>query len=626
MATQVDSLISWASAQVNKTSFKHQGNGSLYNAEDSCQAFVASAYKAAGVNKSYTSMNFASQARAAWGKNKLTWSNGKIDFSKIPVGACIYSQCGSDTRGHVSLYVGGGYIIEAGVSPIRKVLLNSTLSGRTYYSWGYNGDTKPTGSVIQSSNTAQVTKKYLGKFIATAYCPCSICCGQYANGITATGVKATANHTIAVDPSIIPYGSVVEINGKRYVAEDCGGDIKENRIDIFFNTHQEALNYGKKTVDVYLVTSGDYNAVRTSFNLEKKSVDNIPDFNKAEKSKILRNWKNTQGMILKIIHQNIIYDVSNLCSDSVQLVTKRRATPAKLTFKIARDIVEAGTISFEEGDAVALMYNEADMFWGYIFKKQRTKEQIITVTAYDQTRYLKAKETYCYSKTASDVIKMICEDYKLQTGEIADTEYIINERVEDNQSMLDIIYNALDFTNIYTGKGFLFYDDFGEITLKSYEEMNTALCLISDNDELIDFNYSTDIDTNTYNRIVLYRDNSDTGSREIYVSQDSISEIKYGILTYTEKVSDSYSEVQIQSLANRYLSAYNRLNRSLTIERSGIPTLRAGVGIYIQIDDVGEKLYRGCMIESCTHTFSDNEHNMKLELLCNNEDDAISVG
>lgn len=625
MATQVESLIKWASALVGKSKFVHQGNGSTYNSADSCQAFVASAYKAAGVNKSYTSMNYAYQARAAWGKNKLTWVNGKIDYSKIPTGACIYSQCGSDTRGHVSLYVGSGYIIEAGTPTIRKVLLNNTLSDRTYYSWGFNGGTKPSGSATEPSTAT--TKKHLGKFVATAYCPCSICCGQYANGITATGTRAKANHTVAVDPNKIPYGSILEIGGKRYVAEDCGGDIKDNRIDIFFNTHQEAINYGKKTVDVYLVTgedSSDYSAVRTSFNIEKKSVDNIPDFNKAEKSKMLRTWKNTQGILLKIIHQNIIYDVSNLCADSVQLVTKRRGTPAKLTFKIARDVVEAGTISFEEGDAVALMYNEIDMFWGYIFKKQRSKDQIISVTAYDQTRYLKAKDTYCYTKTASELIKTICEDYKLQIGEIADTEYTISERVEDNQQLLDIIYNAIDFTNIYTGKGFIFYDDFGEITLKSYEAMNTTTYLISDKDNLIDFNYSTDIDTNTYNRIVLYRDNSDTGSREVYIAQDSVNEIKYGILTYTEKISDNYSEAQIKSIADRYLELFNRLNRSLTVERTGTPELRAGMSVYVQLDDVGEKIYRGCMIESCTHTFSNNEHNMKLELLCNN--DIITKG
>ena len=77
----------------------------------------------------------------------------------------------------------------------------------------------------------------LGTFKLTAYCPCSQCCGPWANGITATGVTARANHTIAVDPRVIPYGSTVYIEGLgTFVAEDCGGAIKGNRIDVFYNT------------------------------------------------------------------------------------------------------------------------------------------------------------------------------------------------------------------------------------------------------------------------------------------------------------------------------------------------------------------------------------------------------
>ena len=86
---------------------------------------------------------------------------------------------------------------------------------------------------------------------ATAYCPCSECCGK-CDGITATGTKAAAGRTIAVDPSVIPYGTEVIINGNTYIAEDCGGAIKGNKIDIYFATHQEALNFGRQTVTAYI--------------------------------------------------------------------------------------------------------------------------------------------------------------------------------------------------------------------------------------------------------------------------------------------------------------------------------------------------------------------------------------
>ena len=90
----------------------------------------------------------------------------------------------------------------------------------------------------------------LGEFKLTAYCTCSKCCGQWADGITYTGTQATAGRTIAVDPDVIPLGSTVIINGTEYIAEDVGGAIKGNRIDVLFNTHQEALEFGIQYADV----------------------------------------------------------------------------------------------------------------------------------------------------------------------------------------------------------------------------------------------------------------------------------------------------------------------------------------------------------------------------------------
>jgi 3D (Asp-Asp-Asp) domain-containing protein len=89
--------------------------------------------------------------------------------------------------------------------------------------------------------------------VATAYCPCSKCCGEWADGITASGVKARANHTIAVDRNIIPLGTKVIINGKTYIAEDTGGAIKGNRIDVYFENHEDALKFGRQTIEIEVI-------------------------------------------------------------------------------------------------------------------------------------------------------------------------------------------------------------------------------------------------------------------------------------------------------------------------------------------------------------------------------------
>ena len=113
-------------------------------------------------------------------------------------------------------------------------------------------DTKTSDKVSKKTSNKKSDKKYLGRFKITAYCPCSKCCGK-ANGITASGTKVKEGRTIAVDPKIIPLGSKVELNGKTYVAEDVGGAIKGNSIDLYFNSHSEANNWGVKYKNVYLI-------------------------------------------------------------------------------------------------------------------------------------------------------------------------------------------------------------------------------------------------------------------------------------------------------------------------------------------------------------------------------------
>lgn len=106
------------------------------------------------------------------------------------------------------------------------------------------------------SVSADAALKSMGMFRITHYCPCSICCGPWANGITSTGVTAVTNRTIAVDPEQIPYGSKVVINGQVYVAEDCGGAIDKNCIDIYVGSHEEGESKGVYYTEVYVIEEG----------------------------------------------------------------------------------------------------------------------------------------------------------------------------------------------------------------------------------------------------------------------------------------------------------------------------------------------------------------------------------
>lgn len=125
----------------------------------------------------------------------------------------------------------------------------------------YNG---MTGYILDNTvvNTVDVSK--LGGeavlFTCTAYCSCKRCCGSYSPEVrggvahTATGTVPAEGRTIAVDPSVIPYGTKVYIDGMGvYTAEDCGGAIKGNHIDIYFDTHEGAVIFGTKRLYVTIV-------------------------------------------------------------------------------------------------------------------------------------------------------------------------------------------------------------------------------------------------------------------------------------------------------------------------------------------------------------------------------------
>lgn len=97
-------------------------------------------------------------------------------------------------------------------------------------------------------------------FSITAYCSCQICCGSYSPEVrggvahTATGTVPEEGRTIAVDPSVIPYGTQVYIEGMgNYIAEDCGGSVDGNHIDVYFETHDAARAFGSRRLYVSIV-------------------------------------------------------------------------------------------------------------------------------------------------------------------------------------------------------------------------------------------------------------------------------------------------------------------------------------------------------------------------------------
>ncbi len=298
--------------------------------------------------------------------------------------------------------------------------------------------------------------------------------------------------------------------------------------------------------------------------------------------------------------------------EGIEWTTQRAGTPGKLTFKVLKDDI----LDFTEGSAVRLKVDGDEVFYGFVFTKSRQKDQIITVTAYDQLRYLNNKDTKVYEgKTATQFIQMLAADYRLNVGDMEDTGYVIASRVEENSSLFDMIQNALDLTLTNTGNMFVLFDSFGKLTLKSLGKMRVGdgdNYLMIDEETGENFDYKSSIDSQTYNKVKLTYDNEETGTREVYIAQSGENMNKWGILQYFDTLQKGENG---QAKADALLKLYNKKTRNLKIQNAfGDNRVRAGslIVVNLALGDMSVKNFM--LVEKCVHTYNESEHWMTLTL------------
>lgn len=294
--------------------------------------------------------------------------------------------------------------------------------------------------------------------------------------------------------------------------------------------------------------------------------------------------------------------------DGVTWDTERKGSPGRLSFSVVKD---AG-LNFQEGNPVSFRQDGKDVFYGFVFTKRRDKGGLIQVTAYDQLRYLKNKDTVReVGVTASGLLKMLAADFRLQCGEIEDTGYTIESIAEDDQSLFDIILGALDETTQTTGKLFVLYDDFGKLCLRNIANMKREFLV--DRDVSEDIDYSSSIDSQTYNKVKLAYENSGTGKRDVFIVQDGEAMNRWGVLQYYESVQ---TETGAAQKADALLKLYNRKTRTLTVKGVlGDVSVRAGtlVPVSLHLGDIVANTFM--LAEKVKHTFRENEHLMDLTLI-----------
>lgn len=291
--------------------------------------------------------------------------------------------------------------------------------------------------------------------------------------------------------------------------------------------------------------------------------------------------------------------------EEVKVTWQRKNTPGKLEFKVHRKGLKC-----TEGNAVAFYAGTTPFFYGYIFQKSRSEKDIISITTYDQLRYLKNKDTYTYSGKASDFIKRVAGDFGLNTGMISDTGYSIAPRLESDKTLFDMFQNAIDLTMMNTGKLYVLYDNFGALTLKDSEKMITDVLIDQDTCQGLD--YTSSIDGETYNKIKLTYDNEKTGKRDVYIAKDSSNINKWGVLQYFESIQEGENG---QAKVEKLLKYYNRKTRNLSVKDAiGSTKVRAGSYVVVMLNLGDIKVENYMLVEKVVHKFKAGTHFMDLTL------------
>ncbi|WP_027399102.1 XkdQ/YqbQ family protein [Anaerovorax odorimutans] len=300
------------------------------------------------------------------------------------------------------------------------------------------------------------------------------------------------------------------------------------------------------------------------------------------------------------------YEISELVT-KVTYTDKLNDGCSKLEFSYIND-----DLIIENGSAVRFKYNNTNIFNGIVFKVSRDDKSEINITAYDQLRYCKAKDTIVANKdTIATLVNKMCNYFNLRKGTVENTGYKLATSVQSDKTWLDIIYTAISDTLISKGKKYVLRDEFGLITLRNLENLKTNL-ILGDKRLCYGYSYEKSIDDEFYNQIKIYIKGDDSNSSQMVDAKDDFSIKKYGLLQYFEAVDKDTNSAQAKSKADMLLKLYNREYETLNLECLGDASIRAGSSFYVYIKDID--ISKRLIVKQVTHTFLPN-HTMKLEVV-----------
>ena len=318
-------------------------------------------------------------------------------------------------------------------------------------------------------------------------------------------------------------------------------------------------------------------------------------------------------MKLKLVLQNSnsgkIYDISEI-AEEVTVNQQIDGEAGKLTCTLQKD--PNGILKLANGSRIRFEVDGKGFFFGYVFKVGTDASQNYQITAYDQMRYLKNNDVYTTKDmTASNIFKKVCKDYGLKYKVKVATKYKPEGYVHNNKTLYNIIKRGMDLASINDNKQYFIADRFGTLTWSELGSEKTNIQL-GGGSMVTSYTYEKSIDDDTFNQVKLYRDNKDTGKRDVWIVKNSEKIKKWGTLQLLKQADDDWNNNQIKKTAKQYLKLKARQTRTLKLTAEGIKECGVGRGIkfVLKSEGINEWLW----ITSSTHKFTKDTHTMDLEV------------
>lgn len=301
-----------------------------------------------------------------------------------------------------------------------------------------------------------------------------------------------------------------------------------------------------------------------------------------------------------------------LVAESVSLEGHRFQAPRSIEATIVIKQGDHTYYSVTEGDTVLFKWKGKELFRGTVFART-PDEHTLAFSAYDMLQYLvKNQDVYVFSNQRADqMIRRIANDFQIPTASIANTGLTIKSLVIKNDTTLyDIILKALKQTKSQTGRNYQLYSEKGKLGLRAWPDP-AEVWVLETGVNITGYQYSTSIN-DTATRVVLRRQKDNKTYKAS--AKDSSGLNKYGVLQYTETVTDEINQAQLQQRADVRLAEKKGVKKELkNIQAVGIPEVQSGLPVYISIPEAGIK--KTYWVDTDRHEFKGTKHTMTIDVV-----------